>query len=177
MNIIGIDNGTSGTISVLDKEGRCVLHCPTPAFIEQSYTKTEKRISRVDSNALRRLLASYMTVDSGGCFVIIERPMVNPGRFAATISAVRALEATLITLERLEIPYRYVDSKEWQSAMLPKNIWKTKLTKKGKKQLVSPGPKVLKKAACDIARRLYPQVKTKDADSLLMAVYERRVHK
>ena len=49
----------------------------------------------------------------------IERPMVNPKRFEATVSALRALEATLIVLESLNIGKEYCDSKGWQKALLP----------------------------------------------------------
>jgi len=98
-------------------------------------------------------------IGNSGVFCLLERPMVNPGRFKATASALRALEATLIVLERLNIPFQYIDSKEWQRHLLPKGIEKDEL----------------KKAALDVARRLFPSVQTKDADSLLIAEYARRM--
>ena len=89
--------------------------------------------------------------------------MVNPKRWAASVSAIRALEATLIIVELLEIPYIYVDSKEWQRELLPKGC-------KGD---------ALKTASKDIGCRLFPQhkeliIKHKDADGILMAEYCRR---
>ena len=75
--------------------------------------------------------------------------------------AVRAFEATIVALEQLHIPYQYIDSKEWQKALLPKGC-------KGKE---------LKKASHDIATRLFPVItlkKNEDADGLLIAEYAKR---
>ena len=47
-------------------------------------------------------------------YCLLERPMVNPTRFQATASALRALEATLNVVELLKFSYSYCDSKEWQ---------------------------------------------------------------
>jgi hypothetical protein len=88
--------------------------------------------------------------------------MVNPQRFKASTSALRALEATIIVLEELRLPFQYIDSKEWQKEMLPKGI---------------KGSSELKKASLDIGNRLFPQfkdVKHGDRDGLLMAEYCRR---
>lgn len=153
---IGIDNGVSGSISILKESD--IYYCPTPVKIEQSYTKTKQLITRVDYEVLKKYLLQHIA-PSTGVFCLLERPMVNPGRFKATASALRALEATLIVLERLYIPFQYIDSKEWQKALLPKGIEKDGL----------------KKAAIDVAKRLFPQVQTKDADSLLIAEYARRL--
>ena len=153
---IGIDNGVSGTISILTEQS--VYHFDTPVKKEQSYTKTKQMISRIDYERLRDDLMGRL-IGNSGVFCLLERPMVNPGRFKATASALRALEATLIVLERLNIPFQYIDSKEWQRHLLPKGIEKDEL----------------KKAALDVARRLFPSVQTKDADSLLIAEYARRM--
>lgn len=87
--------------------------------------------------------------------------MVNPGRFKATVSALRALEATQIVLEALKVPYQWIDSKEWQKAMLPAGLEKEEL----------------KTASTQICKRLFPSVFIKhdgDGDSLLIAEYLRR---
>jgi hypothetical protein len=89
--------------------------------------------------------------------------MVNPMRFLATTSALRALEATLIVIEQLELPYQYIDSKEWQKALLPHGLKREEL----------------KKAAIDIAKRLFPQftnLSSGQADALLIAEYARRIN-
>ena len=96
--------------------------------------------------------------------VFLERPMVNPGRFQATASALRAMEATLIVLEMFKLPLQYVDSKQWQKALLPSGI---------------KGPAELKKASMDIGCRMFPHLseiikKQGDADGLLIAEWARR---
>jgi len=89
--------------------------------------------------------------------------MVNPGRFQASISAMRALEATLNVLEFLELPHQYIDSKEWQKVMLPSGL-------KGADQM--------KKASQSIGKRLFPSITcTPDADGLLIAEWARRGNK
>jgi hypothetical protein len=92
--------------------------------------------------------------------------MINPGRFKASISAVRCLEAMLIGLELYEIPYQYCDSKQWQKELLPAGI---------------KGPIELKSASADIGTRMFPEHKEliwkhKDADGLLIAEWARRIN-
>ena len=152
---IGIDNGVTGTVSIITNTSD-VIHFNIPIQKELSYTKKKQYITRIDYNKLIQALDNY-----GNCFCLLERPMINPMRWKASMSAIRALEATLISLERLAIPYQYIDSREWQKELLPKNLFKNK-------------GKDLKFAALDIAKRLFPQINTKDADSLLIAEYARR---
>lgn len=155
---IGIDNGTSGSIGWTDgvRHGQI----KTPSFSEQSYTKAKGNISRVNHENLYSFLKELPEDTHLAVFVVVERPMVNPGRFKASVSALRSLESTLTVLERLNYPYQYLDSKEWQKDMLPKGI-------KG-------GPE-LKKVGLQIAKRLFPQVVCKpDADGILMAEWARR---
>jgi hypothetical protein len=90
---------------------------------------------------------------------MIERSMINPMRWVASVSAIRCLEATEIILEELQIPYQFIDSKEWQKVLLPSGL-------KGDQ---------LKKAADDVAKRLFPKQTIVNSDSLLIAEYCRRV--
>jgi len=155
---IGIDNGISGSIGFIGKETS--FH-KTPIIFGQDYTKAKKNISRINSPALLKLLTSQMALNSPcSAFCLIERPMVNPKRFAATTSALRSLEATLVVLETLGIGYRFIDSKEWQKEILPKGI---------------TGPE-LKKASNDIGTRLFPALVNiaDDFDGLLIAEWARR---
>lgn len=159
-NYIGFDNGVSGSIGIISSCTTNKQFFLTPTFSSQDYTKKKKNISRVDSNQLKTILAK---IDNP--FAILERPMVNPGRFAATASALRCLEATLIILELLTIPYIFIDSKEWQKEMLPKGI---------------KGAPNLKKASLDIGIRLFPEFKNLfkgDADGILIAEWARRNNK
>ena len=170
MIYIGLDNGVTGSLAVID-EG-IAHYFPMPTKSEQSYTKSKQNITRIDVNGLRSILAIFASTFNSKC--LLERPMVNPGRFKATASALRALEATLIVLEELQIPYKYIDSKEWQKVMLPQGMGKIVTTKAGKqKRKVDPAE--LKSASLDIARRLFPGIVLKhDGDSLLIAEYLRR---
>jgi len=155
---IGIDNGISGTIGIINQDE--IKFLSTPIKTEQNYTKKKGNISRIDFRKMFEILKPYKD-DS---FIMLERPLVNPGRFKATASALRALEATLIVIEILKIPHQYLDSKPWQRELLPKG---------------TKGEAELKKASCDIGKRLFPQFsdfisKHKDADGILIAEYCRR---
>jgi hypothetical protein len=153
--IIGIDNGVSGAITILDS-GR-TTHCLMPVKKCLDYTKKKNWLNRVDVHAVKKLLSKDSNEAS---LAVIERPMVNPARWKATMSAIRCLEATLIILEDLQIPYRFIDSKEWQKVMLPSGLHKDEL----------------KEASCQVARRIFPtlEFKKEGADSLLIAEYAKR---
>jgi hypothetical protein len=152
--IVGIDNGVSGSLGVITQEKAFYYHTPIKKVL--NYTKTKKWLNRINGVELKKILSSFNISK-----VLIERPMVNPGRFQATISAIRALEATLIILEDLRIPYEYCDSKEWQKVLLPKELEKEEL----------------KEASLLVAKRLFPNIDYKgfsDGDGLLIAEWARR---
>lgn len=160
---VGIDNGISGTIgwSGYHNGSHIFGQMKTPTFSEQNYKKTKGNVTRVDVKKLKNILEELKRKNN--LMALLERPMVNPGRFQATISAMRALEATLNVLEFLEIPKQYVDSKEWQKVMLPKGL---------------KGSDELKKASSSIGSRLFPTVACiPDADGILMAEWGRRKNK
>ena len=161
---IGIDNGVSGSIgwSGVCSSRLVRVHVfgqsRTPIFSQQNYTKAKGNITRIDSNQFRFMIKQLTR--NNNTLVLIERPMVNPGRFKATISAIRALEATQVILERLELPYQFIDSKEWQKGILPSGV---------------KGSTELKQAGLDIAKRIFPTVVCKpDADGILIAEWARR---
>lgn len=157
---INIDNGTSGSISILSKDLSICEFFQTPKKMEQSYTKKKQNISRIDYNVLYAKLKPYCK----DAIAVLERPLVQPSLFRATLSAMRAFEATTIALEQLGIGIQVEDSKKWQKEMLPQGL---------------KGSTELKKASKDIGIRLFPQhkamiTKQKDADALLMGEYWRR---
>lgn len=161
---VGIDNGVSGTIGVVYPDGDSEF-LKVPVIKEQNYTKKKGNVTRINAEKLFNFLSSLTEINKSWehLFCAIERPMVNPTRFAATTSALRALEATLIIVELLNIPYMYIDSKEWQKELLPSGC-------KGEE---------LKTASRDIGCRLFPKykdliIKHKDADGILIAEYLRR---
>ena len=151
----GIDNGVTGGITILSSM-TCLYHDKTPVKNCLNYTKVKAFINRVDTDKMANILVGYTNP-----FCFIERPMVHPGRFKATISAIRCLEATEIILEQLQIPYQFIDSKEWQKALLPSGLQKEEL----------------KRAAESVAKRLFPNLNIVNADSVLIAEYCRRMKK
>jgi hypothetical protein len=155
---IGIDNGVSGSIGVITAEGEHYFHTPIKKCL--NYTKEKKWINRVNFHGLVELLEQFTDCDM---FALIERPMVNPGMFNASASALRAFEATIIILENLNIGYTVIDSKEWQKELLPHGLHKEEL----------------KSASLDVAKRLFPKVNFKgfkDGDGLLIAEHCRRLN-
>ena len=116
---------------------------------------------RIDFQVFYKLLNKY----SKNAIAIVERPYANPTGFKATVSAMRALETTLIVLEMLDIPYQYIDSREWQKKFLPTGLKGTEL----------------KTASNQVGCRLFPYLRDKivkqgDADGLLIAEYARRMN-
>lgn len=157
---VGIDNGVSGSIAIIKPSGE-VFFDVVPTKSEQSYTKKVANITRIDGPKLTELLLFNIPEDSQ-VHVKIERPMVNPKMFKTTLSAMRCLEATLTVVEMLGYPLSYIDSREWQKALLPKGV-------RGEE---------LKTASLSIGNRMFPQFKTlkhKDRDGLLIAEYSRRM--
>lgn len=155
---IGIDNGVTGTIGVVGDEIEPKLY-KTPVIMEQDYTKKKKNVSRVDCKGFLDIIGQF---DPKDVRAVIERPMINPTRFTASMSAIRCLEAELILLESLGISHMFIDSKEWQKKLLPQGI---------------KGDDEQKKASFDIGNRLFPQFadfKHKDRDGILIAEWARR---
>ncbi|MFA5934979.1 MAG: hypothetical protein WC827_03790 [Candidatus Paceibacterota bacterium] len=152
--MIGVDNGVTGGVTILSESGVVILHIKTPVKNHLSYTKKKAFINRIDFQQLKAELEKA----GPDTFCYIERPLVNPTRFMATVSAVRCLEATEIILEELQIPYQFLDSKEWQKELLPSGL-------KGDE---------LKRAADAVAQRLFPKLKVVNSDCLLIAEYCRR---
>jgi len=148
---IGIDNGVTGAITILLDDNNIILHEKTPVTKCLNYTKKKAFVNRVNFREFKKLLKNA----GNNTFCFIERPMVNPGRFNASVSAIRCLEATMIILEELEIPYQFIDSKEWQKELLPSGLVKDEL----------------KQAAGTVAKRLFPKQKVVNADSILIAEY------
>lgn len=161
MLYIGIDNGvTNNGIGVVNQKGEAKLY-KLPIKKELSYTKEAKHISRIDYPELMSLFGSIVgDFNDHRVKVGLERPMVNSTRFNASLSAIRALEATLIALEESQWAYEYIDSKEWQKVLLPKGL---------------KGSDELKAASLDVGKRMFPELNLKkDADGLLIAEYMRR---
>lgn len=164
---IGIDNGVTGSIGMIRTQGGITdsVFIETPVFKELSYTKKKQYIHRIDTVQLTLILPK-----PNESFILLERPMINNHGFVASQSAIRALEATLVVIERLGYKrwesYDYIDSKTWQKKFIASSII---------------GHDALKEASKKIGIELFP-LHTKpiekhgDADGLLIAEYLYRYH-
>ena len=151
------DNGTNTGVAIIDDE-KNAQYFKLPVKSTVNYQKTKENITRIDTSKMKEKLKD---LDPEKTIVLIERPLVNPGMFKASLSGVRALEATLIVVEDLKLPYMFMDSKQWQKEMLPAGIH----------------GKDLKTVSLQVGQRLFPNIEWKgfkDADSLLMGEWARR---
>lgn len=106
MYFIGIDNGVSGTIGIIDENGEAVYFTKTPV------KKSKQGGSRVDWQKLETILKDYLPA-----VCLIERPFTHPKRWKASISAARCDEAQRCVLERLGVKYDHIDSRIWQKVL------------------------------------------------------------
>lgn len=140
--VIGIDNGVSGSVCVMEKEsGKIVNLFKTPIFKCRNYqSSTIKHINRVDRKKLLEGINCEGTkpyFHSSKSFVaLLENPYSN--HFHQTsgglASAFTALEATRITLEDFGIKYDYLPAKTWQIHFF-KNMVGEKLQTEVQKEL------------------------------------------
>ena len=152
-HFVGLDNGVSSNGVALLGPDNLVRYEKLPTKNELSYTKEERHITRLDAPGFRKLLASW-ALPKETTLVVMERIMINPARFRASISAARCLEAELVIIEEFGLELEYVDSKQWQHLLLPGIT----------------GSDELKKASLVLAQKLYPQIKfKKDGDSIMIA--------
>lgn len=158
---VGADNGSSGSIAIIypDSSKIPTFWARTPVLKKcRNYQKAEKYLTRINCPELIKLLKErVLAYTQYPANIFLERPYTNITRFGTSLLSARAFEATLIALEVCEIlSYTIVDSKQWQSVMIP-----------GVKS-----SELLKKEGLAIGRKLFPTVKfSKDADSLLMALW------
>jgi hypothetical protein len=156
---VACDNGVSGSFAWVNETGSESGVVSTPTFVEQDFQKDKKNVTRVN---VLKLVFWFNELPKGRVRVVLERPFVNPMMFNATLSAIRAWEATLIALQEFNYPRQVIDSKRWQKEMLPAGC-------KGKE---------LKAASVQVGCRLFPDhsdwIKDQgDADSLLIAEFSR----
>lgn len=157
MTTIGIDNGSTGSIGILNADGAIFESIPTVEYLH--YGKKGTISQRLDRQSLTNLVEDHV----GKLRVFIERPFT--GKFInAVIPAHRFFEATIITLEDLKIGYEVIDSREWQTALLGP----------------VKGSAFLKKASRLRGTQLYPQLTDAinshgDADGLLIAHHYHRL--
>ena len=160
--IIGIDNGTTGSITAIHDNGVLLFTEKTPIKSRLKWTKQVKHMNVIEMNAMLKLFKIAKKANEDPKIICyVERPMVNSLRFNASLSAVAAYVLTVEILEMAKVPYEFVDSKTWQKGMLPAGV---------------KGSAALKKIASEVAIRLFPGYKFPKvvADSILIAEYYRR---
>lgn len=187
--ILSIDNGATGSFTILDNKGKLVAFEHVPNFKVNSWkkpkakkTKTGKvsksvkqsQFTVIDINQLQKKLVSYLgTVNDVKCF--LERPAVGFSGWGiwTSLAGFSNWVAVQYVLMNLKIPYETVDSKEWQDALIPQATGKNnkeylKGLKKGERN------KLLKQASDKLAKEMFPRVVLKelgDGDSLCMGYY------
>lgn len=158
------DNGVSGSLAVLYPDGN-IFYKATPVQKSLNYTKVKAFINRLNYDEYAKMLQSQILDRNLPSILLLERPMIMPGRWKASVSAIRCDEAQRSVLERLRVPFRYIDSKEWQR------------DSKNTKGILPSGLEgdELKVASKQIGQQLFPSANIKkDADALLMAEFARR---
>lgn len=161
--VIFIDNGNTGSMGWYGEAG--AGFCMVPVKTRMSHHVKPHKIKAVDGPALSNLISDIIKQTGHGkknVIVCRERPMINPKRWKASLSASRSDEAETIVLEAAGIPFIYVDSKTWQHGTLPSS---------GTKGVTSS---TLKAESMAEGLRLFPEFSTlikkhKDADGILGA--------
>ena len=188
MTIISMDNGTTGSFCVLDSKGKLLTFEHIPTLKEKSWkkeepkkkTKSKKKSSVspytvVDIDKLQKTLATYASI-CPDLVAYIERPAVSfMSKFGmhTALSAFGAYICVAYVMRKLEIPYHWIDSKEWQEYTIPEAMAKYKEQKK-KKVKSTLRNKDLKVASNALAKKLFPSVVLKeegDGDCLCMGYY------
>lgn len=119
MVTVGIDNGSTGSVGIfIDQNPPTYFSIPTQDCLHYGKDgRIEKRLSRLA--LARTLVEAQGNRPNSEVRVYLERPYT--GKFLnATLPAHRFFEATLCTLEDLELGYQVVDSRDWQPVVLGK---------------------------------------------------------
>lgn len=170
---VGIDNGVSGAIAYYKDDKMNVLELPIKNV--QNYTKKVEFVHKIDFVELKKIFETLLSYGQS-IKVLWERPFCNPMMFKATLSSMLSYQTTLDCLECLKIPYEMIDSKIWQTKLLPKGIYKITQDKNGKNR-IKADKKLLKKASIDTANRLFPYLEIKkdgQADAVMICEYLRK---
>jgi len=156
MKILGIDNGTSGSIGwYAGSEDYGYFRMPVKEEVHYASSKgTHKRIdwfSLIQRLKLHEFDRAY-----------IERPFTtsDPKKRSTMLLAMMAYESTKITLEVLKIPFFTIDSKEWQRG----NLGGVKTTALLKKVSRLQGIKLFPNCESTIKKQ-------KDADGIFIAYH------
>ena len=122
--ILFFDNGTTGTVGWIYGGGNYADYdmIEVPVKKRASFHKDPRSTTVIDVEKLKGTIRDWMEqgkLISKDVIAYRERPMINPKRWQASMSASRADEAETIMLEQMGIEDHYVDSKAWQRHVLP----------------------------------------------------------
>lgn len=124
---IAIDNGSSGSIAVLENPDTLHHFGGVISFKQVANGKTGKTLSRLDRTWLRNFLQAY---DPAAVRIYLERHFTGSGMMINTvIPAARFEEATVTVIEDLGLPYEIVSCREWQKAAFGPALKTTALLK------------------------------------------------
>lgn len=162
--VLGIDNGTTGSITILHNDGSVHSINKTPIRKILKYTKKVSHMNIIVMEDMIKIFESAKAANKDATiFAWVERPLINPMPmfFKASLSGIVSYVLTMLALEKAEIPYEFIDSKNWQSGILPEG---------------TTGRDALKEASVSTAKRLFPKEKIdiSVSDSVLIAEYFRR---
>lgn len=121
--VLFFDNGTTGTVGWIygsSYANHDMIEVPIKK--RASFHKDPRSTTVIDVEKLKGTIRGWMeqaNLIPKDVIAYRERPMINPKRWQASMSASRADEAETIMLEQLGIKYKYVDSKAWQRHVLP----------------------------------------------------------
>ena len=193
--ILGFDNGTTAHFTLVDIDGKLMAFEKVPTYSQVSWSKPTKRkykikngyitkpyqaqFTFIDIDVLINLLKKIIP-DTTTTICYLERPAVNyhaGWAMQSSLSAFGAWLSVLYVLNKLNIKYEMIDSKQWQNSLIPEATGKNnkeyvKSLEKGERN------KLLKKAADKLAKELYPEIELSekgDGDSICIAEFYRRI--
>lgn len=186
--ILSMDNGTTGSFCIIDSKGKLLAFEHIPTLKEHSWRKEDKpkkskkkkkspvtQYTVIDIDKLQLTIRRYLAFNPD-MVAYIERPAVSfMSKFGmhTALSAFAAFVSVAYVMRKLEIPYHWVDSKEWQDYTIPEAMAKNREQKKQKVKTTLRN-KDLKIASDNLARELFPNIVLKesgDGDCLCMGYY------
>ena len=190
--ILGIDNGITGSYTLMDPLGKVHIFKHVPTYKEKKWTKPKVKkyksgltkttfdyVTLIDIDALQRALASHAgTLTDVQAF--LERPAISYAAswsMLTSISAAMSWAYVIYVLKKLKIPVTTIDSTVWQKALIPEALGKNnkeymKTLKAGERN------KLLKEASDMHAKMIYPAFSEKEVgagDSINIAYYGLKV--
>lgn len=174
---IGIDNGSSGSYTIINECGELICFEHVPTFkIKKWATSNNKQghITVIDVNTLEQMLSKYIkSIDKENIYCFIERPAVGFSGWSiwTSLSGIVAWVSVQYALLNLGIKYDTIDSKQWQKYLIPQALGKKDKSKPMKR---GDRNKYLKIESDKLAKELYPDIELKnsgDGDSINIAHY------